>query len=140
MLLRVPSFEAYSVWALYKNDEDYRIRRIEWDPGMKLPQPGQPTLPKEAMGSEVGFDSVTGAALLGELGAMSVPVVQTPKRFGLDGVSYAIVTGSYLCSTELSWWQEPPDGWSELGDWFDRAVAAFDAVLPPSPFGDSRLR
>lgn len=140
ILLRIPSFEAYCSWAFYKQEDRYRIRRIEWDPGMKLPQTGQPPRPTEALGTEAELDAAFGTALHAELMAMSVPLVQAPKMSGWDGTSYGIIAGSHLCATEFSWWMEPPSGWSELGNWYDKALAAFEAVLPPSPFGDPRLR
>ncbi|RYD63265.1 MAG: hypothetical protein EOP83_12630 [Verrucomicrobiaceae bacterium] len=133
-LLKVPSFEPYSAWALFEHEGSYRIRRIEWDHGMKLAKmPG-------TYGSEAELDASTAAALLSELASITIPAVQASKAWGLDGVSYAIAIGSFWCSSEFSWWSEPPAGWSELAAWYDRALAAFESALPVSTLRNPELQ
>jgi hypothetical protein len=133
-LLKIPTFEPYSAWALFAHEGSYRVRRIEWDRGMKLG-----TLPG-TYGSEADLDPSTANALLSEIAAMSVPAIQKPNKFGFDGTSYAIVTGEYLCSSEFSWWEEAPEGWGELAAWYDRALSAFEAVLPISTLRNAELQ
>lgn len=133
-LLRIPSFEAYSAWALSEHEGSYRVRRIECDHGMKLA-----TLPG-SYGSEAELDTSTATALLSELATMSVPVIQTRKAFGFDGTSYGIVTGDHRCNSEFSWWVKPPEGWSALAVWYDRALAAFEEALPISTLRNPALQ
>jgi hypothetical protein len=133
-LLQFPSFEAYSVWALFENEGAYRVRRIEWDHGMKLAKlPG-------AYGSEGELDASTAATLFSELATITVPALQAPTAFGTDGVTYGIVIGSPWYSSEFSWWCEPPAGWSELATWYDRALSTFEAVLPVSTLRNPELQ
>jgi hypothetical protein len=133
-LLKIPAFHAYSVWALLEHEGSYRVRRIEWDHGMKLAKlPG-------TYGSEAELDPSTATDLLNELATLSVPAMQSPPAFGLDGVSFALVIGSFWGSSEFSWWCEPPAGWSELAAWYDRAHDAFEAVLPVSTLRNPELQ
>ena len=129
-LLRIPTFEAYSAWALFEFAGSFRVRRIEWEHGMKLANP--PGL----YGSEAELDPATATSLLDDLAALSVPPAQKPGAYGFDGTSYAIIAGSDLCCAEFCWWEKPPEGWSELADWYHRALSTFDAVLPVNTLGN----
>jgi hypothetical protein len=132
-LLRIPTFEAYSAWALFEFEGAFHVRRIEWEHGMKLANvPG-------LYGSEAELDPATATSLLSDLAALSVPPVQKPGAYGFDGVGYAIIAGDHWCCAEFCWWEKPPEKWSDLAGWYDRALAAFDAVLPVNTLGNQEF-
>jgi hypothetical protein len=130
-LIRIPSFEPYSVWVLRRTGGSSWVRRIIWD---RLTQP-----PFQAADGPMtyGTDGVIAETqverLLDELHHLSLPPFPAPaKIIGLDGVSYGVEFGDHYCSTRLSWWSHYPEEWQPLVDWYDRAITLFEECLPHS--------
>ncbi|MCW1886985.1 hypothetical protein OKA04_19760 [Luteolibacter flavescens] len=123
-LLKIPSFEPCTAWTLFEDQGTFCVRRIEWN------QREDPETSPGAQGSDAAINSSIATTLLDGLTALTIPVAPKTREAGIDGVSYSVIIGDYWCNSEFAWWVEPPEEWKKLAIWYDRAIAAFEAVLP----------
>ena len=128
-LIRLPSYEAYSVWALHQSDGIYRVRRLEWDRLLDAQKPASaPTL----FGADAELPRKSVQQLLIELSLIALPPFLPVSTIGLDGISHAVEFGDCWRSASLAWWGKPPRQWRALAEWYGQAVKLFEQFLPVS--------
>lgn len=129
VLLRVwryPSFQPYASWALIQARKDVLVRRVTWD--QRHPLADTPV----TFGCEAVVETALHEALTSALRDIRLPPFVSATTAGIDGTTYGVDFGGYMRSARLSWWEQPPAEWAELGAWHEQAIARFDALLPAS--------
>jgi len=126
---RYPALQHPSSWALGLRSTGHRVRRLEWDKAKDVYWPlGDPTI----YGSEAEVPPENAAQIIDELGQLAFPPFVMRNSIGIDGIVYGVETCSFYLSARASWWCEPPPLWAPVAEWFERTVAVFEALLPPS--------
>ena len=128
MLLRRPSFDPEASWALYRDGNQWFVRRIICAFGNG---PLAAKLEPNTYGAETAIPNVRAESLLADLRQISIGFV--PNAGGgivLDGCRYEVRCDNTTMSLNLEWWCEAPSEWSELRDWYANAVTVLQAHLP----------
>jgi hypothetical protein len=137
---RYPSFTSSSSWLLYKIDDSFFVRRIEWDfvKDYLYYLPSEPTI----YGSEAEISKEQTEAIIEKLQSLKITAFQTSDLFGCDGTTYGVdikfeQLHPWQVSTKnypmrFSWWSRPPEGWQPLADWLEETAIFFDSLLPAS--------
>lgn len=123
----LPSFDPMATWTVYRDGDEYLVRRIRWQPDADLSIQGiSPGLH--------GSDSRLAASILDErLGALEAAWPTTfaaGGTFGLDGIFYGIRHLNACSGMSSEWWGQAPPGWEPLAKWLEECVAYFEMHLP----------
>ena len=121
---RYPSFEAHCSWAVITSRGIYFLRRVIWD------HSAQEQTELVTFADEVPLDRQVYSDLLNDLQAITLrPFLANNVSTG-DGTHYGVETLVFTTWARMNWWVTPPPDWAPLQAWHQRAVKAFEALLP----------
>ncbi len=134
LLFRYPAFEASTSWSLFKTDETFWIRRIEWARFQRDRSQWVPVQTAEpfTFGCETSCSEEFAEKILSSLSAIEFCPFKQPALIGIDGTIHGIKTGNRWLSCSLRWWDLPTDDWKPLAQWFEKSVNKFEKILPQS--------
>lgn len=137
---RYHSLSVCSSWLLYKQTEDFFVRRLEWDRTKDNLYFGdsKPTI----YGSETEISKEQSEAIIEKLKSTAIQPFLISDLVGIDGTTYGIeakfenLKSKYLLredfAIKFSWWHKPIENWKPLADWLDETSDIFDSLLPAS--------
>jgi hypothetical protein len=124
---RAPSFDPESSWTIVADQGEWFVRRIVY-----LRRLAAKEIWHDTFASEAGLPEALALSLLRDLRAISIPPFVKVSGIGLDGARYGIEIRGFMTDVTLSWWGKAPEDWDALRAWYEIAIGALEAQLPPS--------
>lgn len=128
---RLPSFDPSASWTLISVDDVWLVRRI----ALAVVHEG-PDWNEHSFGSEGVLDASVAMHLLKDLSSLAVPMFDTRSAtIGLDGMCLRLqLWRGTNQQAAVEWWGSAPESWWPVRDFMERAIEAFEAVLPASTY------
>ena len=127
-LWRQPTFDPESSWSLIRDGETWYVRRIVY---ARMTDEQDGSIHHNIYGSEAIISDVEAGDLISNLSRVHLPpFVALQDRIVLDGCWYGVRCRDLIREAQVSWWCQAPNEWTELRDWYAKALSIFEACLP----------
>ena len=123
-----PSFSPYTSLSVIKCKNDLYVRRVILDQRPDIVAPELITF-----GSEAPLSNDSVSSLISQLKKFSFAPFIEVNTVGIDGETNGVEWGSYMSSTKMQWWCNPPSEWQELASWHKLAINTLNEYLPKHP-------